>query len=168
MDGNDPADAKQFDKTPDEMFIQMSELNEDHTFWVERSRWIKYEECKEEGAERWGKPHLSSLSFHSLTNLRLCLEKGIIVLDYDEAKDFTDIVNKLVEECSSGDNIMDDHLKAELRSLLLIHHKFVDSPAGEIDGENAEGTLGGLRRTLSNRRNSKQNQQRNLTPSCCG
>ena len=40
------------------------------------SRWIKYEEDREEGAERWGKAHISSLSFHSLLNLRFCLESG--------------------------------------------------------------------------------------------
>jgi hypothetical protein len=28
-----------------------------------------------EGADRWGNPHVSSLSFHSLINLRLVLEK---------------------------------------------------------------------------------------------
>ena len=39
-------------------------------------RWIKYEEDREKGAERWGKAHISSLSFHALINLRLCLEKG--------------------------------------------------------------------------------------------
>ena len=52
----------------------MDELKGDQ--WVEQSRWIKYEEAREEGADRWGKPHVSSLSFHSLLNLRLSLEKG--------------------------------------------------------------------------------------------
>ena len=49
MYGIDPADEKNFDKTPHDIFVQLSELNEDHTFWEEKSRWIKYEECKEEG-----------------------------------------------------------------------------------------------------------------------
>ena len=49
MYGYDPSDIKEFDKTPHEIFVQMSELNDDHTLWVEKSRWIKYEECKEEG-----------------------------------------------------------------------------------------------------------------------
>ena len=49
MYGLDPSDVKQFDKTPHEIFVQLSELNDEHTRWVERSRWIKYEECKEEG-----------------------------------------------------------------------------------------------------------------------
>ena len=53
----------------------MDELKGDQ--WVEQARWIKYEEAREEGADRWGKPHVSSLSFHSLLNLRLSLEKGM-------------------------------------------------------------------------------------------
>jgi solute carrier family 4 anion exchanger 2 len=32
----------------------------------------------EEGADRWGRPHVASLSFHSLLNLRRCLETGNI------------------------------------------------------------------------------------------
>ena len=49
MYGLDPADDKHFDRTPHDIFVQLSELNEAHTFWEEKSRWIKYEECKEEG-----------------------------------------------------------------------------------------------------------------------
>lgn len=44
--------------------------------WREKARWIKFEEDVEEGAERWGKPHVASLSFHSLLELRRCLENG--------------------------------------------------------------------------------------------
>ena len=67
-------DAKVIDHSPHNVFVEMDELKGDQ--WVEQSRWIKYEEAREEGSERWGKPHVSSLSFHSLLNLRLSLEKG--------------------------------------------------------------------------------------------
>ena len=60
--------AKEFDHTPHPIFVEMDELHDN--VWVETSRWIKYEEAREEGSERWGKPHVSSLSFHSLLNLR--------------------------------------------------------------------------------------------------
>jgi hypothetical protein len=33
-------------------------------------RWVKFEEDVEEGANRWSKPHVSSLSLHSLMELR--------------------------------------------------------------------------------------------------
>jgi hypothetical protein len=67
-------DSKPVDHSPHNLFVEMDELVGEE--WVEQSRWIKYEEAREEGAERWGKPHVSSLSFHSLLNLRLNLEKG--------------------------------------------------------------------------------------------
>ena len=41
------------------------------------TRWIKFEENVEEGADRWGKPHVSSLSFQSLLNLRKCIKQGL-------------------------------------------------------------------------------------------
>ena len=62
------------DHTPHALFVEMDELKGEE--WVEEARWIKYEEDREEGAERWGKAHISTLTFHSLINLRLCLETG--------------------------------------------------------------------------------------------
>lgn len=50
--------------------------------WKETARWIKYEEDVEEGADRWGQPHVASLSFHSLLNLRRCLETGLLVFKF--------------------------------------------------------------------------------------
>jgi len=61
-----------------QVFVQLDELcgeGEDRE-WKETARWIKYEEHVEEGADRWGRPHVASLSFHSLLNLRRCLETG--------------------------------------------------------------------------------------------
>ncbi len=47
------------------------------------SRWIKYEEDLLDGADRWGRAHIASLSFHSVINLRLALEnsKGLFIYD---------------------------------------------------------------------------------------
>ena len=61
------------DKTPRSLFVEMDVLKED--IWQEQARWIKFEEDLMEGADRWGNPHVSSLSFHSLINLRLVLER---------------------------------------------------------------------------------------------
>ena len=47
------------------------------------------------GAERWGRTHLSSLSYHSLINLRLALEMAVLILDFDHARDFTTIAFKV-------------------------------------------------------------------------
>ena len=71
---------KMFDHSPHEVFVQLDELHVegDEREWKETARWIKYEEDVEEGADRWGRPHVASLSFHSLLNLRRCLETGNI------------------------------------------------------------------------------------------
>lgn len=47
------------------------------------SRWIKFEEKVEKGGERWSKPHVATLSLHSLFELRTCIEKGTIMLDLE-------------------------------------------------------------------------------------
>ena len=47
------------------------------------SRWIKFEEKVEEGGERWSKPHVATLSLHSLFELRTCLQTGTVLLDLD-------------------------------------------------------------------------------------
>ena len=61
------------------MFVELDELlltkNEEYE-WQEKARWIKFEEDVEENLSRWGKPHVASLSFHSLLELRQCIEHG--------------------------------------------------------------------------------------------
>lgn len=83
---------------PRDLFIQLNELftNDEWEEWRETARWIKYEENVEEGADRWGRPHVASLSFHSLLNVRRCLANGVILLDLDE-REFPHIILKAVE-----------------------------------------------------------------------
>lgn len=57
------------------------------------SRWIKFEEKVEKGGERWSKPHVATLSLHSLFELRTCIEKGTIMLDL-EASTLPQVVGK--------------------------------------------------------------------------
>ena len=61
-----------------QLFVELEELYlDDHEYqWKERARWIKFEEDVEEDVDRWGKPHVASLSFHSLLELRKCIEEG--------------------------------------------------------------------------------------------
>ena len=56
-------------------------------------RWIKFEEKVEQGGERWSKPHVATLSLHSLFELRTCIEKGSIMLDM-EASSLPQVVGK--------------------------------------------------------------------------
>lgn len=61
------------------MFVELNELMLDKNQepqWRETARWIKFEEDVEEETERWGKPHVASLSFRSLLELRRTLAHG--------------------------------------------------------------------------------------------
>ncbi|KAG9355139.1 hypothetical protein JZ751_001852 [Albula glossodonta] len=57
---------------PPQLFTELDEL-----------LWIKFEEKVEKGGERWSKPHVATLSLHSLFELRTCIEKGTIMLDLE-------------------------------------------------------------------------------------
>ena len=49
--------------------------------WKETARWIKFEEDVEEGGNKWSKPHVATLSLHSLFELRSCIFRGTVLLD---------------------------------------------------------------------------------------
>ena len=118
-----PSESVKYDHTPHNVFVEMDELIDN--VWVEQARWIKYEEAREEGSERWGKPHVSSLSFHSLLNLRIHLERGVILLDH-ETRDMTNLLFTIVEEFNLL-GLLDDDLKSEVLRILLFRHRYVDT-----------------------------------------
>lgn len=47
------------------------------------SRWLKFEEDVEEGGDKWSKPHVATLSLHSLFELRSNLTRGTVMLDLE-------------------------------------------------------------------------------------
>ncbi|XP_037904873.1 anion exchange protein 3 isoform X3 [Hermetia illucens] len=119
---------KSFDHSPHEVFVQLDELigtGEDRE-WKETARWIKYEEHIEEGSDRWGKPHVASLSFHSLLNLRRCLETGVVLLDLEE-KDQPAVAYRIVEQMVVEELITADDKPTVMRALLLRHRHVNDS-----------------------------------------
>ncbi|XP_050683435.1 anion exchange protein 3-like isoform X3 [Leptidea sinapis] len=114
---------KIFDRSPHSVFVQLDELlttDDGDAEWKETARWIKYEEDVEEGSDRWGKPHVASLSFHSLLNLRRCLETGVVLLDLEEC-DLPGVAYRVVEHMVKEGLIEDDDKPVVLRSLLLRH-----------------------------------------------
>lgn len=94
---------KCFDHSPHEVFVQLDELQGlgEEREWKETARWIKYEEDVEEGSDRWGRPHVASLSFHSLLNLRRCLETGVVLLDLEE-RDLPGVAYRVVEQVNTN------------------------------------------------------------------
>lgn len=120
---------KLYDHSPHAIFVELSELLQTETDssekeWKETARWIKYEEDVEEGVDRWGKPHVASLSFHSLLNLRKCLENGIVVLDLEE-RDLPAIGYRVSEELFREDLIREED-KSQLMRVLLLRHRHVN------------------------------------------
>ncbi|XP_050526448.1 anion exchange protein 2 isoform X2 [Daktulosphaira vitifoliae] len=121
---------KYIDHSPHEVFVQLDELkgNEEDREWKETARWIKYEEDVEEGTDRWGRPHVASLSFHSLLNVRRSLESGVILLDLEE-NNLPGIIYRVVEQMAV-EELINTEDKAAVMRLLLLRHRHVQQ-----DGE---------------------------------
>ncbi|KAF5295459.1 hypothetical protein FQR65_LT10447 [Abscondita terminalis] len=117
---------KMYDHSPHAIFVQLDELfgGVEDREWKETARWIKYEEDVEEGVDRWGKPHVASLSFHSLLNLRKCLEEGLVNLDMEE-RDLPGIAYRVCEDLYKEDLIREED-KAPLMRILLLRHRHVN------------------------------------------
>ncbi|XP_044014889.1 anion exchange protein 3 [Aphidius gifuensis] len=132
-EGGIPHDAfkKMYDHSPHEVFVQLDELfgvGEERE-WRETARWIKYEEDVEEGADRWGRPHVASLSFHSLLNLRRCLETGVVLLDLEE-KDAAGLSYRVVEQMVIEELILPEDRAVVMRALLLRHRHVHENERG--------------------------------------
>uniref|UniRef100_A0A8C3AIZ7 Anion exchange protein n=1 Tax=Cyclopterus lumpus TaxID=8103 RepID=A0A8C3AIZ7_CYCLU len=89
--------------------------------WKESARWVKFEEKVEEGGERWSKPHVSTLTLHSLFELRTCLQTGSIMLDL-EGYSLPQIVDDIVDRQIADGLILPD-LKEKISFVLLRKHR---------------------------------------------
>ncbi|KAM4558275.1 anion exchange protein 3 [Odontesthes bonariensis] len=111
------------DKKTHELFVELNELivEKDHEMrWKERARWIKFEEDVEEETERWGKPHVASLSFRSLLELRRTITHGAVLLDLEQ-NTLPGIAHLVVETMIISDQIKAEDRPSVLRALLLKH-----------------------------------------------
>uniref|UniRef100_A0A803VPB0 Anion exchange protein n=1 Tax=Ficedula albicollis TaxID=59894 RepID=A0A803VPB0_FICAL len=105
------------------LFTEMDTLQHDgdEMEWKESARWIKFEEKVEEGGERWSKPHVSTLSLHSLFELRTCLQTGTVLLDldgYSLPQIIDDVIEKQIE-----DGLLKPELREKLSYVLLRKHR---------------------------------------------
>ncbi|CAJ1078750.1 anion exchange protein 3 [Xyrichtys novacula] len=111
------------DKKIHELFVELNELivEKDHEMrWKERARWIKFEEDVEEETDRWGKPHVASLSFRSLLELRRTITHGAVLLDLEQ-NSLPGIAHLVVETMIISDQIRAEDRPSVLRALLLKH-----------------------------------------------
>ncbi|XP_026995521.1 electrogenic sodium bicarbonate cotransporter 4 isoform X1 [Tachysurus fulvidraco] len=111
------------DESTPTLFTEMDTLHHEggELEWKESARWVKFEEKVEEGGERWSKPHVSTLSLHSLFELRTCLQTGSILLDlegYSLPQIVDDIVDRHVQ-----DGLIDSELKEKISFILLRKHR---------------------------------------------
>ncbi|XP_039645425.1 anion exchange protein 2b isoform X2 [Perca fluviatilis] len=115
--------SRKQDRTPHEVFVELNELTIDKNQemqWKETARWIKFEEDVEEETDRWGKPHVASLSFRSLLELRKTISHGAVLLDLDQ-KTLPGIAHQVVEQMIISDQIKAEDRANVLRALLLKH-----------------------------------------------
>lgn len=139
-----PFMKKLYDRKPHEIFVELDELVPETYEWKETARWIKYEENLKEDVDRWGKPHLASLSFHSLLCLRKCIEQGTVLLDLEE-KDLTGIANKVVDNMVLTEQIPHESHGAVLRVLLLRHRHGAEKGLNTFLRRNSSGTFTALK-----------------------
>ncbi|XP_041120373.1 anion exchange protein 3-like isoform X3 [Polyodon spathula] len=123
---------KKTDRKPHEVFVELNELivdkNQDMR-WKETARWIKFEEDVEEETDRWGKPHVASLTFRSLLELRRTITHGAVLLDLEQTT-LPGIAHLVVETMIISDQIKAEDRANVLRALLLKH----SHPNDEKDG----------------------------------
>uniref|UniRef100_A0A8C6Q310 Anion exchange protein n=1 Tax=Nothobranchius furzeri TaxID=105023 RepID=A0A8C6Q310_NOTFU len=89
--------------------------------WKETARWIKFEEKVEKGGERWSKPHVATLSLHSLMELKSYIEKGTVLLDI-EASTLPQVV-EMVTDSQIEAGMLKADLKEKVVYTLLRKHR---------------------------------------------
>uniref|UniRef100_A0A8C1YXE5 Anion exchange protein n=1 Tax=Cyprinus carpio TaxID=7962 RepID=A0A8C1YXE5_CYPCA len=105
------------------LFTEMDTLQHEggEMEWKESARWVKFEEKVEEGGERWSKPHVSTLSLHSLFELRTCLQTGCILLDL-EGYSLPQIVDDIIEK-QVQDGLIAPEIREKISFVLLRKHR---------------------------------------------
>uniref|UniRef100_A0A670KJD3 Anion exchange protein n=1 Tax=Podarcis muralis TaxID=64176 RepID=A0A670KJD3_PODMU len=134
------------DRQPHEVFVELNELIVDKNQemqWKETARWIKFEEDVEEETDRWGKPHVASLSFRSLLELRRTLAHGAVLLDLDQ-KTLPGVAHQVVEQMIISDQIRAEDRANVLRALLLKHSHPSDEKEFSFPRNISAGSLGSL------------------------
>ncbi|XP_072439894.1 electrogenic sodium bicarbonate cotransporter 1-like isoform X7 [Chiloscyllium punctatum] len=107
-----------------QLFTELDELlavDGQEMEWKETARWIKFEEKVEEGGERWSKPHVATLSLHSLFELRTCIEKGLVLLDL-EASTLPQIIETIIDN-QIAHGLLKAELKEKVTYTLLRKHR---------------------------------------------
>ncbi|XP_067890887.1 anion exchange protein 3-like isoform X2 [Heterodontus francisci] len=139
-----PTSMKKYrpDSKPHEVFVELNELvvgkNNEMT-WHETARWIKFEEDVESETDKWGKPHVASLAFRSLLELRKTIAHGAVLLDLEQ-KTLPGIAQLVVETMVITDQIKAEDRANVLRALLVKHSHPNDEKEGIFFPRNVSGS----------------------------
>lgn len=93
----------------------------DEIEWKETARWVKFEEDVEEGGDRWSKPHVGTLSLHSLFELRSLLTNGTVMLDM-EASNLEEIADLVCDNMVNAGSLP-FATREKVREALLLRHR---------------------------------------------
>ncbi|XP_034047608.1 electrogenic sodium bicarbonate cotransporter 1-like [Thalassophryne amazonica] len=150
---------------PPQLFTELDELlaGDGHEMeWKETARWIKFEEKVEKGGERWSKPHVATLSLHSLMELKNYIEKGTIMLDL-EASTLPQIVEVITDnQIESG--LLKPELKEKIMYTLLRRHRHQTKKSNLRSLADIGKTVSSASRLFSSQENgSPMTSHRNLT-----
>ncbi|XP_032425672.1 electrogenic sodium bicarbonate cotransporter 1-like isoform X1 [Xiphophorus hellerii] len=150
---------------PPQLFTELDELlsvDGQELEWKETARWIKFEEKVEKGGERWSKPHVATLSLHSLMELKTYIEKGTVLLDM-EASTLQQVVEMITDS-----QIETGQLKADLKEkvvyTLLRKHRHQTKKSNLRSLADIGKSVSSASRLFSNQENgSPTTTHRNLT-----
>lgn len=119
--GEDIEDGATHESHP--LFSEMEELVKegDEIEWKETARWVKFEEDVEEGGDRWSKPHVATLSLHSLFELRSLLMNGTVMLDM-EATNLEEIADLVCDNMVNAGSLPSGSSE-KVREALLRRHR---------------------------------------------
>ncbi|KAJ9596826.1 hypothetical protein L9F63_012159, partial [Diploptera punctata] len=108
---------------PHPLFAEMGELVHDGSEmeWKETARWIKFEEDVEEGGNRWSKPHVATLTLHSLFELRSMLLNGTVMLDM-EASSLEQVADLVLDNMVNSGSLPFES-RDKVREALLRRHR---------------------------------------------
>ncbi|XP_034565207.1 electrogenic sodium bicarbonate cotransporter 1-like isoform X2 [Notolabrus celidotus] len=150
---------------PPQLFTELDELlavDGQEMEWKETARWIKFEEKVEKGGERWSKPHVATLSLHSLMELKTCIEKGTIMLDL-EASTLPQVV-EVITDSQIENGQLKPELKEQVMYTLLRKHRHQTKKSNLRSLADIGKSVSSASRLFSNQENgSPTTAHRNLT-----
>ncbi|PWA17022.1 hypothetical protein CCH79_00013240 [Gambusia affinis] len=149
---------------PPQLFTELDELLEvdgQEMEWKETARWIKFEEKVEKGGERWSKPHVATLSLHSLLELRTCIEKGTIMLDM-EASTLPQVVEMITDNQIEIGQLKAD-LKDKVMYTLLRKHRHQTKKSNLRSLADIGKTVSSASRLFSNQDNARSPLENSVT-----